>query len=154
MVTRLLLSALFLSFFSTNPLFSQTVAVGHIHAEVVDAVSASSFASTDFTLVNTNSSNPGSAFQLAMISEKVSLGTIQINSGEGIACNLTLQPVKVTDENGNDFSMEPTASCNGLQDSLHIKGSQTIELAGKAILASNQASGLYQGSYTLVFAYN
>lgn len=154
MVTRRLLMALSLLSFSMNMVFCQTIAVGHISAEVVEAVSASSFVSTDFTLGNNDLHFRGSAVQPAMISEKISLGKIEITAGEGIACNLTLKSAKVTDVKGNDFSMEPVATCNGLQDTQQIEGTQTIELAGMAVLASNQASGLYQGSYTLVFAYN
>jgi len=137
-----------------NRLISQTVAVGHVTAEVVEAVSASSFVSTDFSLGTNSDIVNGSDLESAMISNNISIGKIEISAGEGIACNLTIKADRVTDKNGNNFSLEPTASCNGQQDAQQIQGTQTIELAGQAILASNQASGSYSGSYTLVFAYN
>lgn len=154
MATRRLLLALFLLLFSMNRLISQTVAVGHVTAEVVEAVSASSFVSTDFSLGTNSDIVNGSDLKSAMISNNISIGKIEISAGEGIACNLTIKADRVTDKNGNNFSLEPTASCNGQQDAQQIQGTQTIELAGQAILASNQASGSYSGSYTLVFAYN
>jgi len=154
MATRRLLLALFLLLFSMNRLISQTVAVGHVTAEVVEAVSASSFVSTDFSLGTNSDIVNGSDLESAMISNNISIGKIEISAGEGIACNLTIKADRVTDKNGNNFSLEPTASCNGQQDAQQIQGTQTIELAGQAILASNQASGSYSGSYTLVFAYN
>ncbi|MBK7173157.1 MAG: hypothetical protein IPH84_07975 [Bacteroidales bacterium] len=146
MITRLLLPAIIIfSLNSTfNHVFGQTIAVGHISAEVVEAVSASSSISTDFNLVNLNSAR----------SENVALGTIELNSGVDVACNLTLKSASLSDQSGNGFTVEPVATYTGARESQRIDGSQTIELAGKALLASNQASGLYQGSYTLVFAYN
>jgi len=150
----LTINALFCSLFILN-VSGQTVAVGHISAEVVDAVVASSSASTDFDLNYSNSGiNTKEFYNAARITENVSLGSIHISSGKNIACNLTVNTAKLVDEKGNGFSVEPIANYNGKSDSQRVEGSQTIELAGLAMLNSNQASGLYHGSYTLVFAYN
>jgi hypothetical protein len=132
-------------------MFGQTVAMGHISAEVVESVSASSYASTAFELP---SQYEGSQINNSVLADNISLGKIQISSGQDVACNLTIKPATLTDKFGNDFSLEPVASYNGSQNSQRIDGAQTIDLAGKALMNSNQASGLYQGSYTLVFAYN
>jgi hypothetical protein len=130
----------------------QTIAVGHVSAEIVEAVSASSSVSAGFNLDYSNSGN--SHENTAMIAENVSLGSIHISSGQNIACNLTVKPANLVDEKGNGFSLEPIANYDGKQESQRVDGSQTIELAGLARLDANQASGLYHGSYTLVFAYN
>lgn len=157
MNTRLLTIAVTVFFcsFLLLKVSGQTVAVGHISAEVVEAVSASSAASTDFDLSYTSSNELNRTYDnSAMIAENFSMGSIQINSGQNVACNLTLKAATLSDEKGNNFSVEPVASFNGMSDTLRVDGSKTIELAGMAKLDSNQASGLYHGSYTLVFAYN
>lgn len=148
------ITALFLILFLGNAT-GQTIAVGHISAEVVEAVSASSDVATNFDLsYSTNGINSLGVNNSAMIAENVSLGSIHISAGKNIACNLTVKTANLTDEKGNGFSMQPIASFAGKSDSQQVEGSQTIELAGLAMLNSNQASGMYQGSYTLVFAYN
>jgi hypothetical protein len=157
MNTRILSSAITLLFCTIFILkvSGQTVAVGHISAEVVEAVSASSSASTDFSLSFSGPDGANRGYDnSAMIAENVSLGSIHISSGNNVACNVTLKPAILSDENGNDFSLETFASVNGNFESQRVEGSQTIELAGMARLNSNQASGLYHGSYTMVFAYN
>jgi hypothetical protein len=142
------LSALVLSI-NISKIFSQTVAIGHISAQVVEAVSTSS------EVINDLQFEQGSLLESSsLIPGNVSLGSVQINSGIGVTCNLTIKPAILLDENGNDFSLEPIASINGNQGVQQIQGPQTVDLLAKADLDSRQASGLYQGSYTLVFAYN
>ncbi len=147
----LLLISLFFWFFSAVRVIGQTIGIGHITAEVLESVSASSSASTNFDLIRQNSGNIGNE---ALMTENISLGSIIINSGFGVTCNLTIKPAILVDNKGNDFSLEPVTRFSSKQDSQRVDGSQTIELAGKAMLDPNQASGLYAGSYTLVFAYN
>jgi hypothetical protein len=148
------ITALFSSLFISN-ISGQTVAVGHISAEIVEAVSASSSASTNLELGSCNSRFNNSTYEnSALILESVKLGSIYISSGLNVACNLTLKSASLVDEKGNGFSIEPVANVSGTPESSRIDGSQTIELAGMARLSADQASGLYHGSYTLVFAYN
>jgi hypothetical protein len=147
----LTISSLFFILFFVQ-VSGQTVVTGHVSAEVVEAVSASSSVSTDFDLSFSNSDR--TLENAVSVAENLSLGTIHISSGQNVACNLTVKPATMTDEKGNDFSVEPITSFSGKQESQRVDGSQTIEIAGMARLNSNQASGLYHGSYTLVFAYN
>ena len=157
MKTRLffLTLTIFFSILFLSGVSGQTIATGHISAEVVEAVGTSSSVSTDFELNYSDSQGSNIAFDnSAMVAENVSLGSIHISSGQNIACNLTVKPSTLIDKKGNDFSLETIANYSGKQDSQRIDGSQTIELAGLARLNSHQASGLYHGSYTLVFAYN
>ncbi|MDO9578959.1 MAG: hypothetical protein Q7J06_00075 [Bacteroidales bacterium] len=46
------------------------------------------------------------------------------------------------------------ATSYGQADAQRTDGNQTLRLTGRARMMQGQASGLYQGSYTMVFAYN
>ncbi|MDO9580451.1 MAG: hypothetical protein Q7J06_07775 [Bacteroidales bacterium] len=50
--------------------------------------------------------------------------------------------------------IEPSATSYGQADAQRTDGNQTLRLTGRARMMQGQASGLYQGSYTMVFAYN
>jgi hypothetical protein len=130
---------------------SQTIAIGHISAEVVESVSATSFASTEFVINNTEltADNNGT-----ISAENIIMGTIRINSGQNVACNVTFKPALLLDRNGNEFILEPLARNSEGIDIQRVDGIKNIELIGRATLDSSQAKGVYQGSYTLVFAYN
>lgn len=122
----------------TTTVFGQTVAIGHATAEVIESVSAS--ASTI------------SSFDLSKDSENVKLGAITLFSGKDIACNVVLKAANLSDASGNAFTIEPTVNNN--TGVAQANGSQTIQLNGTTNMNSNQASGQYAGSYTVVFAYN
>ncbi len=130
---------------------SQTIATGHISAEVVESVSATSYASTDFVISNAELTEDNKGFITA---ENIKMGTIRINSGQNVACNVTFKPAVLFDGNGNGFILEPMTLDSEEADRQRVDGIKNIELVGRATLDSCQAKGLYQGSYTLVFAYN
>ncbi|NVO21692.1 MAG: hypothetical protein HXX13_18475 [Bacteroidetes bacterium] len=154
MKTRLALSAFFTLLFilSISVAFAQTIAVGHMSAEVVEAVSTSSSVSNNVEL--NYSSQLMDTEQNSLIAENINLGTVQINAGANLVCNLSIKPATLVDDKGNDFSFNPIASYNGKMETQRVEGSQSIELSGLASLNSNQASGIYRGSYTVVFAFN
>ena len=133
-----LMIAMLLTF--TTSVFGQTVALGHVSAEVIEGISAS--ASTI------------SSFALAKDSETVKLGAITVFSGKDITCNVVLKAANVSDASGNGFSIEPTVNNDTNTAVAQANGSQTIQLNGTTNMNSNQASGQYTGSYTVVFAYN
>ena len=122
----------------------QTVAIGHITAEVIESVSASSNAITSLALVapSTSSSTPS-----------VDLGTMTINSGSSATVNVVLKTATVSNTQGSAFTLDPSLNSD-LASVAQSNGSQKIQLTGTANLNSDQASGLYSGSYTVVFAYN
>jgi len=124
---------------------SQTVAIGHVSAEVVEAVGASSNLSTGFDV---DQSLIGSQAGI------IDLGSIELNSGVDLSCSLTVSQASLSDAEGNKFSLEAIPNYKGQRDSLRVDGSQTIALEGRPQLASDQASGSYSGALTLVFAYN
>lgn len=148
--TSVIILATFFSWFLVGtPVNGQVVAVGHVFAEVVESVSVASAAITNFELVqNTEISEINNA------SETVNLGAITINSGKDVTCNVVLKSASLSDSAGNGFTIEPTVKNDLYASTTKPNGSQTIQLGGTTNRASNLASGLYEGSYTVVFAYN
>jgi hypothetical protein len=151
----ILLTVALQSMFAIVNVCAQTVAVGHVSAEVVESVSASSKAITGFNMKNENN------FTLLAQSdpegrnyENISLGEIKINSGIGIACNVMMKSAALSDINGNGFTIEPSSTSYGQTDAQRTDGNQTLILTGRAHMMQDQESGLYQGSYTMIFAYN
>ena len=133
---------------------SQTVAIGHASAEVVEAVSAASQAITSFTLGTSTARDILASGQTSQASATLDLGAITINSGKDISCNIVVKPASLSDSHGNGFTLAPTIHNNTLASVAQSNGSQTIQLDGTANPALSQASGLYRGSYTVVIAFN
>jgi len=133
----------------------QVVVIGHVTAEVVESVSTSSMAVTSFNL-KTNNINATSTINEAgnLLSETISLGSITIKSGTSMACNLVIHSANIKDSNGDKFTINPSLTTLGRSDTRRADGTQTIKINGIALMSSRQASGLYRGSYTMVFAYN
>jgi hypothetical protein len=122
----------------------QTMAIGHVSAEVIESVSASSQAVTSLALGTSTSGT----------SSSVELGAMTINSGSNVTVGVVIKPAALSDSQGNGFTIDPALNHNSLASVAQSNGSQTLQLNGTANLAADQASGLYQGSYTVVFAYN
>lgn len=128
---------------------------GHITAEVIESVHASSTMVTGFALKNdqikTGSlQNDGANWD----SETVNLGAVTINAGESMACNIILKEAKLSDSKGNYFTINPSLAASGPTNTLLSDGSHTVNLNGTARLTHGLASGKYQGSYTLDVLYN
>ena len=132
--------ALLLGLSETEFCQSQTIAIGHVTAEIIESVSASSQAVTTLALA-------------ASAPTKVDLGAMTVNSGSSTV-NVVVKPATLSDSQGNGFTIDPTINTGAVAYTASSNGSQTLQLNGTANLASDQASGLYQGSYTVVFAYN
>jgi hypothetical protein len=122
----------------------QTLAIGHVSAEVIESVSASSQAVTSLAL---DASTSGTL-------SGVDLGAMTINSGSNVTVGVVIKPAALSDSQGNGFTIDPALNNNALASVARSNGSQTLQLNGTANLSADQASGLYQGSYTVVFAYN
>ena len=151
----ILLASTMQSIVEISTVSAQTVVIGHITAEVVESVSVSSLAITVFDLKNENNQTLVIQSEIGGINyENLYLGGFKINSGEAIACNVVFKPAILTDEKGNGFTLEVSAPNTGQAHAYRSDGNQTLHLNGKAHMAHGQASGLYQGSYTTVFAYN
>lgn len=152
--TLLLTSLITLTMSAFRVCYSQTVATGHVSAEVVESVSASSTAITSFEIGSITAGDTKAMEQTYLTSNNIDLGTITVHSGNNITCNVVVLPALLTDAAGNGFTLAPSIQNNTFASAAQPNGSQTMELGGKTSMARNQASGLYQGSYTVVFAYN
>jgi len=133
---------------------SQTIAIGHVTAEVIESVSAASNAVTSFELSTIAGSDAKQLELTYLTSETVNLGAVTLNSGRNITCNVVVKAASLCDSAGNGFTLEPTIKNNPYASAAKTDGSQTIQFDGKTNKSSRQASGLYEGSYTVVFAYN
>ncbi|HZL10431.1 MAG TPA: hypothetical protein VFC65_10565 [Prolixibacteraceae bacterium] len=142
--TTLIFASLLALTFSVSNVYSQLVAIGHVSAEVVESVSAASAIVTNFEIGSATDSE----------SKSIDLGAITIQSGKDIACNVVLKQASVSDALGNSFTLDASLNPDSASRAARSNGSQTIQLNGKANLSDNQASGLYQGSCTVIFAYN
>ena len=147
-------SVIFLAAFFTWVLIgtkvnAQVTAIGHVTAEVIESVSAASATVSNFNLAKTT--NPTGT---NLASETVNLGAITIYSGKDVTCDVVLKPAALTDSEGNSFTIEPAVKNNLYASVANQNGSQTIQLGGTTNRSSDLASGLYEGSYTVVFAYN
>ena len=139
--TTLFLIAL-TSIFSAVNLNGQTIAVGHVSAEIIESVSVSSSAVTNFDILNNKVSSSNSS---------VSLGEMRVNSGASVAYNVVLKPATLSNINGSSFTIEPTSK----SESQLTSGNQTLRLSANTNNSvQGKESGLYQGSYSVVFAYN
>ncbi len=148
--TQIIAVALILGLLATKLCSGQTVAIGHVTAEVIESVSAASNALTSFAL-GTPASGGGQATSGA---PTVNLGTMTINSGSNATVNVVLKPATLSGSTGS-FTLDPSLSGTSMTSSItQSNGSQKIQLLGTANLSSEQSSGLYEGSYTVVFAYN
>lgn len=151
----ILLTVAILRIFTVANVCAQIVAIGHVSAEIVESVSASSQAVTGFKLKNANLKSV--ALQPKQDSwnyENVDMGKFKINSGSDITCNVMIKSAALSDASGNEFILETYATASRQTDTQRTDGNQIIQLKGKARLIQGQVSGLYLGSYTMVFAYN
>ena len=133
--------------------WSQTVAIGHVSAEIIESVSASSNAVSNFELASLTVKDTKKMEQ-NLTSETLKLGMITINSGRDITCNVVVKSASLFDSAGNGFTVAPELKNETFASVASSNGSRTLELNGRTSRTSDQPSGLYQGSYTVVFAYN
>ena len=150
--TLILAAILTLTLGASKVCTGQIVAIGHVSAEVIESVSAASNAVTSFELAAITERKANE--QSYQNSENINLGAITLFSGKDVTCNVVVKSASLSDSVGNGFTLETSIKNNTFASVAQSNGSQTIQLDGKANLGGSQASGLYQGSYTVVFAYN
>jgi hypothetical protein len=151
---KLIFASILTLTFAGSKVCSQTVAIGHVTAEVIESISAASMAVTNFELAMISPSDKRAMNQNYLTSETVNLGSITLNSGRDITCNVVVKSASLSDSSGNDFTLDPIQKNNSSTSVARSNGSRTIQLEGKTNMSSDQASGQYHGSYTVVFAYN
>ena len=145
----LCIALFFISTLGGSKAIAQTVAIGHVSAEIVESVSAASAAITDFELAKSTGN-----IAINQLSETLNLGTITINSGKDITCNVVLKPATLSDSQGNGFTIDPAIQNDQIAATAGSNGATTIQLGGTTNRTDSHDSNLYEGSYTVVFAYN
>lgn len=134
--------------------YGQVSVTARAFAEVVESVSVKSNAVTSFEISNTPTVSSDIAAEGTFIHNSVNLGEVKISSGSNVGCNLIITPAKVSNESGDNFNFHPVASNNSIGESNLKSGNQTIALRGSADLKQSQTSGKYQGTYSIIVAYN
>ena len=122
--------------------YAQTKVTGHVFAEVVESVSASSQSQRSFSIQRNQT-------------EGIDLGQIQIKSAATASCSLILGKVNLTSNTQQHISMETSASSTQSMQGNAINGYQSISLQGQPdenILS--QDASQYQGDINIVLAYN
>lgn len=147
---RVLIIAVFLILTLGNTkVKAQTVAVGRVFAEVVESVSASSATNTNFEL-----SRSTDAVSASVSSKSLNLGAITITTGKDITCNIVLTPASLKNGEGHSFTIDPAVKNEMPSAPASSSGVQTIQLGATPAIPYDQAIGNYEGSYTVIFAYN
>ncbi|HOG26008.1 MAG TPA: hypothetical protein PLM86_07465 [Bacteroidales bacterium] len=136
-----------------SPLMSQVVVTGHITAEIVDAASISSASVNEMEFTRSQDSDEQEN------DEPVLLGEFLVHSGTDVAWDVVIKPASLTVFSGEsltlDTSLERSAANAGETPGNQQKDAdQTLLLNGNVNILREQPSGLYQGSYTVILAYN
>ncbi len=122
--------------------FTQTRVTGHVFAEVVESVSASSQSQSSLTIQRTNT-------------ESIDFGQIEIKSAASASCSLILGKANLTGNNKLHISMETSASGTQSLDGNAINGYQSINLQCQPDAKMLDQSALsYRGDVNVVLAYN
>lgn len=122
--------------------FAQTTVAGHVFAEVVESVSASSQSQSSFTI---QKNNVGS----------IDFGQIEIKSASSASCSLILGKANLTGNNQQHISLETSASGTQSLDGNAINGYQSINLQFQPDANMLDQSALsYVGNVNIVLAYN
>lgn len=117
----------------------QVRVTGHVSAEVVESISASSNCNIDMTF---------NAPEL----KNFELGSFSVSSNASSTCTLIVDKVNVSNRNGESFALETTIPGSERAMVADQNGNHSLTLnAGREELLAN---GQYQGNYGVTFAYN
>lgn len=120
---------------------AQLSVVGHVVAEVIDGASLSSDAVTEF-LINSVDNN-----------QDLDLGKITINTGSSSSCDVMLKPATLTNREGESLTLDAAATNFSQLKENPYSNNRTLALIGNTT-TTKENRGTYQGSYTIVLAYN
>lgn len=122
---------------------AQVTVTGHVCAEVVEAVSA------------TSGTNNLLSLQQNATPENLDLGSFTLSGGSNAICSVVVNSTQLTGDNGNRVDFSANTGLTNNTSVLNDKGTQVFNFKGNAgneILGSNDKN--YQGQYNVVFAYN
>jgi len=122
--------------------FAQTTVTGHVFAEVVESVSASSNSISSFTIQRNQT-------------DEINFAQIEIKSDASASCSLILGKVILTDNNRQQITMETSATSTQNMQGNAINGNQSISLQcqpddSMLVLKASQ----YSGDINIELAYN
>lgn len=121
---------------------AQTNVTGHVFAEVVESVSASSYSQSSITIQKNQT-------------EGIDFGQIDIKSAASASCSLILGRALLTSNNNQQIAMETSAYSSQSLEGNAINGIQSISLQchpGENELDQNATE--YTGDINIVLAYN
>lgn len=124
-------------------LTAQVTVTGHVTAEVVEAVSA------------TSGTNNLLSLQQNATPDNLDLGSFTLGGGSNAICSVIVNSTQLTGDNGNMVNFNANASLSNNTGLLDERGTQVFNFkgdAGKEIM--NNQDKNYAGQYNVVFAYN
>jgi hypothetical protein len=122
---------------------AQVRVTGHVFAEIVEAVGA------------TSATNNSLQIQQNAASNNFELGEISISGGSNAACAVMITASDLKGMNGSEATFSALPESSSIPASLDRNGRQIIKLqgvAGNEILANSDKA--YAAQYNVVFAYN
>ena len=140
--------------FTADYAIGQTSVTGRVFAEVVESVSVKSQVVTNFELSNSPGLDSDIYIEGANNHSNVNLGEIKISSGSDVGLNLIISQATLSNTSGNNFNINPAPTKPTNNGCVLTNGNQIIKLNGSATLNQVQASGNYQGTYSIILAYN
>lgn len=122
--------------------YTQTTVTGHVFAEVVESVSASSYSQSSFTIQRNQT-------------EVIDLGQIEIKSAASASCSLLLGNANLRSNNNQQISMQTSANSTQSMLGNAINGNQSISLqCHPNEMGSKLNASQYCGDINIVLAYN
>jgi hypothetical protein len=122
--------------------FAQTTVTGHVFAEVVESVSASSYSQSSFTMQRNQTAG-------------IDFGQIDIKSAASASCSLMMGKAILTSNNNQQIAMETSAYGSQSLEGNAINGIQSISLQCHPTESDfDQNATQYTGDVNIVLAYN
>jgi hypothetical protein len=151
---KISLLTLAISLLTTVCGMGQASVTGRVFAEVVESVSVKSQAVTNFEISNSPDISSQEYTEDSINYSDVNLGEIKISSGSNVGCNLIITNATLSNTSGENFNISP-APAKGISNKNNLTGgNQIITLIGSTNLNQTQAPGNYQGTYSIILAYN
>lgn len=151
---KISLMTLAISLLTTVCGMGQVSVTGRVFAEVVESVSVRSQAVTSFEISNSPDISSQEYVEGSINHSDVNLGEIKISSGSNVGCNLIITPATVSNTSGDNINISPIPAKSTSGESNLTNGNQTITLKANPTFNQTQASGSYQGTYSIILAYN
>ena len=122
--------------------FAQTTVTGHVFAEVVESVSASSYSQASFTIQRHQT-------------EQIDFGHIEIKSAASASCSLILGNANLRSKSNQQIAMQTSARSTQSMQGNAINGVQSISLQCLPNESDIEMSASqYSGDINIVLAYN